>query len=296
MKKALILILIFAVILIIGFIFKNNQLVVQAPETELANPPASPLPSIKLIPGNEITQGETLRVVFKNLQNASSSFVFQNKTYNFFNYNGEWNALVPFSADTATGIVQLAIGSSTKDIVINPGNFNIVTLVMPKLITSPALVAQYQQEREKVVETYASSKPEIYFNKPFGLPLNNIEITTNFGETYFDPSNNSKSFHNGIDLRADIGTPIMAINDGIVKTADDYILEGKFVMVDHGFGIFSNYLHLSEISVKQGEKVSKGQVIGLTGESGRSVGPHLHFMIKISDVPVNPLLFINIWK
>jgi murein DD-endopeptidase MepM/ murein hydrolase activator NlpD len=298
--------------LIAGFLLKTNQVAVEAPKLKLASAPAAitpvaPLHSIKLIPGNEIIQGETLRVVLKNWIPASAgmteegaimtkSFIFQNKKYDFFEYNGEWNALIPFSASAATGTLNLSIGSSTENIFIKAGDFRVETIVMPKIITSPALVAKYQQERKKVLETYASSKPEIHFNEPFGLPMDNIKITTEFGETYFDPSDDSRSFHNGVDLKADIGVPVKAINDGIVKTADEYLLEGKFAMIDHGFGIFSNYLHLSEIYVKPGEKVSKGQIIGLSGNSGKSVGPHLHFMVKVGDVPVDPLAFIEIWK
>jgi murein DD-endopeptidase MepM/ murein hydrolase activator NlpD len=293
MKKIFILGLIFLAILIIVLFLNNDEIIIESP---IENVPAALPPSIGLIPGNEITQGETLRVVLKNPGNASSSFVFQNKKYHFFEYSGEWNALIPFSAGAATGTLNLSIGSSTEGISVKAGDFRIETIVMPKIITSPALVAQYQQERKKVSETYASSEPEIHFSGPFGLPMENIEITTEFGETYFDPSDNSRSFHNGVDLRADIGVPIKAINDGIVKTADEYLLEGKFVMIDHGFDIFSNYLHLSEIYAKPGEKVFKGQIIGLSGDSGKSVGPHLHFMVKIGDIPIDPLAFIKIWE
>jgi murein DD-endopeptidase MepM/ murein hydrolase activator NlpD len=85
-----------------------------------------------------------------------------------------------------------------------------------------------------------------------------------------------------------MGQPIKASNAGLVALASDLYMGGKTVILDHGLGVFSSYGHLSELRVKRGEKVRKGQVVGLCGSTGRSTGPHLHWAFKILDARVDP--------
>lgn len=99
-------------------------------------------------------------------------------------------------------------------------------------------------------------------------------------------------YHKGIDIANKTGTPIYAVADGIVTYAGWEYGYGRTIVIDHGNNIKTVYAHLYKFKVKVGDKVKKGQVIALMGNSGRSTGPHLHFEIRINNIPVNPLKYL----
>lgn len=108
--------------------------------------------------------------------------------------------------------------------------------------------------------------------------------------------NNGKLFfyHTGLDFR--VCAPnlnIYATAPGIVVLAEELIIRGNYVLIDHGWGIYSSYVHLSEINVSVGDRVEPGDIIGLIGSTGRSTGPHLHFEIIIAGIPVNPMTWLE---
>jgi murein DD-endopeptidase MepM/ murein hydrolase activator NlpD len=100
--------------------------------------------------------------------------------------------------------------------------------------------------------------------------------------------------HNGVDVAAPVGTPIVAAADGVVVLAEpDMILTGKTVLIDHGLGLTTNYLHMSELDVKPGERVAKGQMIGRIGATGRVSGPHLHWGATLHQTAIDPALLVG---
>ncbi|MBU1927583.1 M23 family metallopeptidase, partial [bacterium] len=103
-----------------------------------------------------------------------------------------------------------------------------------------------------------------------------------------------KGYHSGTDYRADVGTPIIASNDGVVALVEERFYSGGTVLVDHGQGIYTCYFHMSKFNVKKGQKIKKAQLLGLSGASGRVTGPHLHFAVRINKVQVDPLQFIEL--
>jgi murein DD-endopeptidase MepM/ murein hydrolase activator NlpD len=103
-----------------------------------------------------------------------------------------------------------------------------------------------------------------------------------------------RSTHSGVDLKAAEGTPIKAANGGRVVLVADHFFGGLSVVIDHGGGIHSMYFHLSEVSAKAGQIVEKGELIGLSGSSGRATGPHLHFGIRLHGDRVSPLRLIEL--
>lgn len=118
-------------------------------------------------------------------------------------------------------------------------------------------------------------------------------ITSPFGNR-IHPVTKEYRYHNGIDLRAPEGTPILAWNDGVVRGAgykDD--ITGNFVFIVHGEGFTTSYSHLSKVLVNKGDTVSKGQVIGLSGKTGRVNAPHLHFRMKHGDSDVDPAEYLS---
>lgn len=135
-----------------------------------------------------------------------------------------------------------------------------------------------------------------YISPLSGKNIGELEITDPFRIwRRYSSAKNDRDWHRGVDLRAAGGTPVAAINSGIVVLAvKDFLLEGNMVILYHGLGIFSLYIHLSEIKVSVGQKVNAGEIVGLSGKGGaKSTGPHLHLGLKINGATVDPLKFIE---
>jgi murein DD-endopeptidase MepM/ murein hydrolase activator NlpD len=119
------------------------------------------------------------------------------------------------------------------------------------------------------------------------------QITGSFGER-IDPFNGEGAFHSGVDISSYVGSPVMAPADGLVTFADFLGGYGRAVIVDHGHGISTRYGHLSSFAVTAGQHIQRGDTIGYVGLSGRSTGPHLHYEVRINDVPVNPYKYLRL--
>lgn len=130
----------------------------------------------------------------------------------------------------------------------------------------------------------ANSAPNLW-------PVEGI-ITGAFGER-IDPFNGEGAFHSGVDIGATIGQPIIAPADGVVTFADFMGGYGRAVVIDHGHGISTRYGHMKSFAVFPGEHVHRGDTIGYVGDSGRSTGPHLHYEVRINDIPVNPHKYLR---
>ncbi len=102
-----------------------------------------------------------------------------------------------------------------------------------------------------------------------------------------------KNPHNGLDIAAPSGTPILAPASGKVINTGNYYFNGNTVFLDHGQGLLSAYLHMTEIKVKPGDVVEQGDPLGTVGETGRVTGPHLHWIVYLNKTPVDPALFIS---
>ncbi|MCI7766080.1 M23 family metallopeptidase [Helicobacter sp. 14348-15] len=148
-------------------------------------------------------------------------------------------------------------------------------------------ISKEREEASKIYQTYTKG---YYWKKPFIYPMKS-KITSEFGNARVF-NQEVKSYHSGTDFRAAIGTPIYASNSGKVVIAKDRFLAGKSVVIDHGEGIFSMYYHCSEIKVKEGTRVKQGELIALSGNTGRVSGPHLHFGILVRGTQVDPIDFI----
>ena len=107
-----------------------------------------------------------------------------------------------------------------------------------------------------------------------------------------DPFTDKQTFHRGLDFSVPVGTPVRVTGDGVVKAVQQQRGFGKVIKIDHGGGVETVYAHLNEQMVKKGDKVTRGDVIALSGNTGRSSAPHLHYEIRISNRPVNPLSYI----
>jgi len=117
-------------------------------------------------------------------------------------------------------------------------------------------------------------------------------VTSTFGER-LGPFNGEGAFHSGVDIAAIYGSPVRASGDGDVTGAVMGAGYGREVTIDHGHDVVTVYGHLSEIAVVPGQHVTRGQVVGYVGQSGRSTGPHLHYEVRVHNVPVNPHKYLR---
>jgi murein DD-endopeptidase MepM/ murein hydrolase activator NlpD len=134
--------------------------------------------------------------------------------------------------------------------------------------------------------------PQRFWDGPVSLPLNG-RLGSPFGSlrTYTD---GQQRRHTGVDLSTGAGVPIAASANGRVVFARQLDIHGNHVVVDHGWGVFSAYSHLSALYVVPGQMVLQGDILGLTGNTGRSTGPHLHWEIAVNGIWVDPIRFVQI--
>ena len=117
-----------------------------------------------------------------------------------------------------------------------------------------------------------------------------VRVTSPFGWRVH-PVTGGRRFHEGVDLAVSVGTPVHAVGAGRVVRAREDGVNGKYVVVDHGFGVTTAYCHGSTLRVSAGQQVTRGQVVMDSGSTGRSTGPHLHFGLRIDGRATDPILF-----
>ena len=117
----------------------------------------------------------------------------------------------------------------------------------------------------------------------------NLKYTASGYGMRIDPIYKTAKFHNGMDFSANIGTPVYATGDGVIKKAGWQSGYGKIIIVSHGFGYETWYAHLNKYNVRVGQKVVRGEVIGEVGNTGKSTGPHLHYEVHVKGKVVNPV-------
>ncbi len=150
------------------------------------------------------------------------------------------------------------------------------------------------ESRAEIEERFRENQ-ELLKHVPSIRPVVGGRVTAGFGYR-LDPLIGKIRHHDGVDLAAPQGTQVFAAADGVVESvaarsslSPGY---GREVIIDHGFGFKTRYSHLSQVLVRPGQKVSRWDVIGLVGQTGRATGPHLHYEVLVNGLPVNPLDYI----
>ena len=166
-----------------------------------------------------------------------------------------------------------------------------ITVEGSKVTPPKEVLKRIEEEREEANKIYATANVGRKFNSKFILPMS-AAVTSPFGTARVF-NGTLKSYHGGTDFRAAVGTSVIAANDGVVAIAKDRYYAGGSVVIDHGEGIYTQYYHLSALNVKVGQSVKKGDIIALSGASGRVSGPHLHFGVIVGGVQVNPINFVK---
>ena len=177
---------------------------------------------------------------------------------------------------------------------VHAGVFEIQRLtVSPEMVDfTEETYQRYLAERKELKRVLNQVRSERLWRHSFFKPVEG-PITSTFGlRRVFN--NKARNPHSGVDIGAPEGTPVGSCNDGIVVFAQELYLEGKTIIIDHGFGLYSIYMHLSEIQAREGDTVHVGEVIGLVGATGRVTGPHLHWGIKLLGAKVDPFALMRV--
>ena len=192
--------------------------------------------------------------------------------------------------------VQRPDGSSeTATIAVAPRDWPTerVNGVPPKTVNPPPVIAErIKREQAQVTAARTRDDNRTDFAQPFMWPVQG-RISGRFGNARIY-NGQPGSGHSGMDIAVPTGTPVKAPAAGVVTfAAPDLYLTGGTLLLDHGFGVSSNFLHLSRIDVKVGDRVERGQVVAAVGATGRATGPHLHWGMNWFDTRIDPLLVLD---
>jgi len=178
-------------------------------------------------------------------------------------------------------------------VVARPWKIENITGVPEKTVNPPpAIAARIAREQAEVGSVRSRDDAREDFDTAFIWPVRG-RISGVYGSQRIY-NGTPKSPHSGVDVAATEGTPVKAPAGGIVTFAKPGLyLTGGTVLIDHGHGVSSNFLHLSRIDVKVGDRIEQGQVLGLVGATGRATGPHMHWGMNWFDVRIDPQLLVN---
>jgi murein DD-endopeptidase MepM/ murein hydrolase activator NlpD len=200
-------------------------------------------------------------------------------------------ALGAMDVESAPGIrhLEVRVGGESRNLALLVKRVRFpeerITLPKEKVFLSPEDRARAEEEAARLRALFGVVS-ERSWEGAFLMPLEN-PVSTPFGVRRV-MNKTKRNVHRGIDIRGKTGDNIKASNSGRVVLAEELLYGGHTVVVDHGQGVFTMYMHLSESVVKEGDPVGKGDTVGLVGSSGRSSGPHLHFGVKVGGVSANP--------
>ena len=159
------------------------------------------------------------------------------------------------------------------------------------LDSATAARVERENARAREVGKHAHDSPAMW-TASFIRPRNTV-ITSEFGSgRLFNGKMTSR--HLGVDFRGAVGEPVTAANRGVVALVDSFFLAGNVVYINHGGGLITSYFHLSKTLVSVGDTVTRGEVIGLVGQTGRVTGPHLHWSARYGVITVNPLDLVSL--
>ena len=229
--------------------------------------------------------------------NATVGGDWAGKPLAFFRSGHAWFALAGLDVDTPVGnsklhIIETLTDGSVRDLSrtlqIEAGHYRTGALtVAPKFVEPPpSELAQIKAEVALKTRIFASSAPQPLWTGDFRAPVE-APPTDSFG-TRRTFNGELASIHKGMDFRAHSGTPVHAGNSGTIVLARPLYYEGNCVVIDHGLGLFTISMHLSRIDVKEGEHVARGDLLGLSGATGRVTGPHLHWAVRWQDAYLDP--------
>jgi len=235
------------------------------------------------------------------LRSLSGEWQGREVFFNFDKRDRAWYGLAGVGVDAVGGRGRLTLEATTASggrfsyvhpVRIELAHYHTTALSVAGQYTEPDAEAMARIEGEHGLkkEAFAFVTPHRLWSGNFEAPVDS-RTTGEFGarRTF---NHKVQSVHQGLDFRAETGTPVGAMNSGVVVLAREMFYEGGFVVIDHGQGLLTLYMHLSEIKAHEGDSVEKLQIIGLSGGTGRATAPHLHVGVRWQGIYLDPAVLL----
>jgi murein DD-endopeptidase MepM/ murein hydrolase activator NlpD len=255
---------------------------------------------VRLVNGSPVLLRVTPPV---RLQSLAGKWLQHDVFFSFDPKSKAWYGLGGVSLETPPGVYALQLTGTTKGgneisfqekITVRRAVYPNIAVIVAKRFTEPNTeqVREINQGKAVKEDAFAKMTAERQWSGDFHAPVD-ARISDAFG-TQRKFNGKVQSTHQGLDFAVPSGTPIAALNTGTVLLARAMYFEGNCVVLDHGQGLLTLYLHLSEFKVKEGDQVERGQVIGLSGGTGRATGPHLHIAVRWQGIYLNPATLLKL--
>ncbi len=295
-------------------LFISARVLGSAAQSEL---PAAFQPAPRPVPSRvQYNSGIALSIYFASLAQGGSGLIglagvdisgaqfrFRGAEQPFFSLGADaWYALIAVDMDAPPRSYQLTVVvqkdgdavSFSQDLLVEPAGYILQEFDLPadRAYLTDAAVETAELDTLAALTADASAEP-LWDAAGFELPLD-TPLTSPFGS--FRLLNGARETrHTGWDQVAPVGTPIRALAAGRVVFADRLEIRGNYALIDHGLGLYSGYAHFSELHVTAGQHVAAGQVIGSSGNTGRSSGPHLHWELAAGGRWIDGAAFLDLW-
>jgi len=273
--------------------------------TATATPTVVPLTlSLRLEP-DSVPQGQIGTLIVESNRPATVTASLQGKPFQLFQDGNRWYGLVGIWAGTQPGtwpVLVTAVGPEGGSALIERGelrisarkfDFEAIDLTedtLNLLLDQDAL----QKEAQMLADLLAPRTPRRLWQGTFQRPVQG-EVSSTYGMRRSYNGGPPGEYHGGLDLATDEGVPVGAANSGQVVFAGPLKVRGNVVIIDHGWGLYSGYFHMSALKVATGDEVQKGQPIGLVGSTGLSTGPHVHWAMWLGGYSIDPA-FVESWQ
>jgi len=234
-------------------------------------------------------------------ENITVTARWQNHDLVFFRapHKNTWYGLAGIDVEAKPGNYPLALETTlpngtkqtiTEDIPVEAAPYEEIPLDVPEKFVEPGLTALKKIAADQVLKNkaFARTAAKPLWSGPFHPPLKIAPESDSFG-TRRVFNGKLASIHRGLDYHARPGTPVLAVNSGRVVLARPLYYEGNCIIIDHGLGLMTLYMHLSHFNVKEGTHVNRGQLIALSGGTGRVTGPHLHLGVRWQGEYLDPV-------
>lgn len=279
----------------------GQVLIIPAPETVAPQLPlTAPFENITFSE-SRIAQGRTLVISVTLSTEAKLTAAFEDRPVMLSGSGKHYWGIVGIHALSEIGVYSVAFTATLPDgsqsavaqnVVVTAGPYSTETIVVVpgrEDLLDPEVVAA---ETQKMTYIWNQVTPQKQWDGPFRYPLDEIRITSEFGTRRSYGEGPVNGFHGGLDFGGS-GVPIYAPAAGTVVLAEQLVVRGNAVLIDHGMGLFSGYWHQSEIAVHPGDKVAPGDLIGYVGDTGLVTGPHLHWEMRLGGIAVDPLQWVK---
>ncbi|NPV55961.1 MAG: peptidoglycan DD-metalloendopeptidase family protein [Anaerolineae bacterium] len=272
-----------------GFAYGNEQ----NPEVEASEKDRPFFISVSPLP---LVQGKTITITVDQATLGDYSIKLDDQELRFFPSGNHWIARIGIPAMETPGLISFDYSEMTPDnhqrtysqmVLIEAANYiNETVSGVQTLTIDPKII----EEEDAILETIISSIPDKLWDGPFNFPVDEPCVGSGFGNRRSYNDGAYLYYHTGLDFTicSANNLNIYAPAPGVVAFTGQLPIKGNFTVIDHGQGIMTGYAHQSEVMVNIGDRVETGQLIGVIGNTGRSVGPHLHWEVWVNGIYVDP--------